>query len=325
MCCSRGGISGDAVRARLRVAREAAAVHPDVPVLGGDDALRAGDLEADVVEQQPPVRQDVANVRDLDEPHPRTVSAAGGRGQRDFPSPRHLDSRLPRLYRQRQERELLGGNMRVSRSLSAVLAGACALGLAVGLAVTGGSAHQAAAQHAVTRSAASSASRGVAGEDAALTALLQSGVVTPPSALFMFINGIKGESTEKAHQNWIVVSGYHTSFARTCGDCPTQFGPLTLTLPYSLAVPPLLKALLTGKVFPTVEIQAEGPARTGIETNYLTITLSNVAVTSLNESSSGGRPDETLTLTATTFNVSYISPAGTSATFCFNFNTQTTC
>jgi hypothetical protein len=104
--------------------------------------------------------------------------------------------------------------MRVSRSLTAVLAGACALGLSVGLVVSGGSAHEATAHHAVTRSAASSASRNVAGEDAALTALLQSGVVTPPSGLFMFINGIKGESTDKSHPNWIVVSGYHTSFSK---------------------------------------------------------------------------------------------------------------
>jgi hypothetical protein len=57
----------------------------------------------------------------------------------------------------------------------------------------------------------------------------------------------------------------------------------------------------------------------------LTITLSNVTVTSLAESSSGGRPAETLGLTAGKFNVSYTTGRGSPETFCFDFLTDTTC
>ena len=216
--------------------------------------------------------------------------------------------------------------MRVSRTLSAALAGACALGLAVGLAVTGAAAHQSAAGHAVTRSAASSASRSVAGEDAALTALLRPEATGPTNALFMFIKGINGESTDKAHPKWIVIDGYRASFSKAanCGDCAAQFGPFTVTLPYSLAVPPLLSTLLTGKILQTVEIQAERLVGAG-ELNYLTITLSNVAVTSLAESSSGARPSETLTLTAGKYSVSYTTGTGSPEAFCFSFQTNSTC
>jgi type VI protein secretion system component Hcp len=215
--------------------------------------------------------------------------------------------------------------MRVSRSrIAAALAAACALGLAGGLVLTGGASHQA-SPRVVTRSATTRAGSATAAGDAALTALLQSQAASV-SGLFMHIPGINGESTDKAHPNWIVISGYRVSFSKqsACGDCAPQFGPLTVTLPYSLAVPPLLKALLTGRLLGTVEIQAQGPVR-GAELSYLTITLANAGVTSLNESSSGGRPGETLTLTATSFSVSYTTGTGSPETFCFDFETDSTC
>jgi type VI protein secretion system component Hcp len=211
--------------------------------------------------------------------------------------------------------------MRISRStIAAALAASCALGLAGGLVLTGGTAHQAAARSATTRPGS-----GAAAGDAALTALLQS-QAAPESGLFMHVPGINGESTDKSHPNWIVISGYRVSFSKQseCGDCAPQFGPLTVTLPYSLAVPPLLKALLTGRLLGVVEIQAQGPVR-GAELNYLTITLANAGVTSLNESSSGGRPGETLTLTATRFSVSYTTGTGSPETFCFDFQTDSSC
>jgi type VI protein secretion system component Hcp len=221
--------------------------------------------------------------------------------------------------------------VRKSRTLfSAVLAGACALGLAGGLAVAAGpgAAHSAAAHRTAAHPAV--ASRAAGGQDAALTALLRPATATAGDPIFMFIKGIPGEAIDKLHPKWIAVSGYHTSFSRTCGDCPTSMGSFTVTMPYSLAVPPLLKVLINGTGIPSVELQAAVTTSVGGEVNYLTITLTNVLITSMDELSGGGRPVETLTLTATKFSVSYTAlnasgrPGATSA-FCFDFAARTAC
>jgi type VI secretion system secreted protein Hcp len=213
--------------------------------------------------------------------------------------------------------------VRISKSVFAAgLAGAGAIGLAVGFAVADGPAHLASgnAETSVTRPA---------GQDAALAALQRPASATPGDPIFMFIRGINGESTNAGHAKWIEVNGYHASFTRAAGTAGrAALGSFVVTIPYSLAVPPLLKALVTGAGFPAVKVQA---ATAGArEENYLTITLGNVRVTALSESSSGERPVETLTLAAARINVSYSAqkPDGTLGTpeaFCFDFATQRTC
>ena len=115
-----------------------------------------------------------------------------------------------------------------------------------------------------------------------------------------------------------------------CGDCPASMGSFTVTMPYSLAVPPLLKALISGTGIPSVELQAAVTTSTGGELNYLTITLGNVLISAIDESSGGGRPVEILTLTATKFSVSYTAQTptgrpGATSSFCFNFATGAAC
>jgi type VI protein secretion system component Hcp len=163
----------------------------------------------------------------------------------------------------------------------------------------------------------------------ALAALLRPGAATPADPIFMFINGINGESQDARHPMWSDVTAYHVSFTRGTGAVGrAALGSFVVTMPYSLAVPPLLRALVTGKVFPAVKIQA---ATVGDrEQNYLTITLASVRVAALSESSSGERPVETLSLAASRFAVSYSAQKpdgslGTPETFCFNFATQRTC
>jgi type VI protein secretion system component Hcp len=119
------------------------------------------------------------------------------------------------------------------------------------------------------------------------------------------------------------------SFAgRTGAAGKAALGSFVVTMPYSLAVPPLLQALVTGKVFPAVKIQAATVGET--ELNYLTITLGNARVAALSESSSGERPAETLSFAATKINVTYSAQRpdgslGKTETFCFNFATQRSC
>ena len=221
-----------------------------------------------------------------------------------------------------------GRLVRISRAvLAAVLAGGGALGLVAGFAVADGPAQLAAGKPAgVTRPAANN---DAAGPDAALAALLRPATGTPGDPIFMFINGINGESRDARHPMWSELTGYHVSFTgRTSPAGQAKLGSFVVTMPYSLAVPPLLQALVTGKVFPAVTVQAATVG--GVAQNYLTITLGNVRVAALTESSSGERPAETLTFVATRFSVTYSArnpdgSLGKTETFCFNFATQRTC
>jgi type VI secretion system secreted protein Hcp len=220
--------------------------------------------------------------------------------------------------------------MRISRSVFAtVLAGIGALGLAAGFAVADGPAHLAsgnAGTH-LARQAGNAAST-----EAALAALLRPATATPGDPIFMFINGINGESQDAKHPMWSQLTGYRVSFSRatsaTGGAGKAAMSSFVVTMPYSLAVPPLLQALVTGKVFPSVKIQAATIGE--VEQNYLTITLTNVRVSALSESSSGERPAETLSLVAARFSVTYSAQnpngsLGKTETFCFTFTTQRTC
>lgn len=233
--------------------------------------------------------------------------------------------------------------MRISRSvLAAVLAGGGAVGLAGGFAVAGLPAGLAGQPAGVARAAGAArpatpggAARPAtpAGAQAALAALLRPAAMTPGDPIFMFINGINGESQDARHPMWSDLTGYHVDFSRaTSARGPAgraQLGSFVVTMPYSLAVPPLLKDLVSGTVLPAVKVQA-ATAVGDAELNYLTITLGNVRVAALKESSSGERPAETVTFAATRFDVSYTAQhpdgsPGRTETFCFNFALQRTC
>jgi len=209
-----------------------------------------------------------------------------------------------------------------------MLAGACAAGFAAA-AVAGSPAHLTAAHKATVHHAAAHpvAAAAAAGPNTALTALTRPLTATPGDPIFMLIKNIPGESKDRGHLNWIDVSGYHTNFAgKTCGDCPgPQFGPFVVTMPYSRAVPPLLSQLISGTQLPTVELQAAATNAKGAEVNFLTITLSQVTVSTLAEASGGGRPSETLTLQAGQLAVSYTPSTGSPVKFCYNFTNQKAC
>jgi type VI protein secretion system component Hcp len=218
-----------------------------------------------------------------------------------------------------------------------MLAGACALGFgAASLAGTPthlAAAHQATAHHATVHRATAHRSTAhpaapaaaAAGQDAALTALTRPLTATPGDPIFMLIKGIPGESKDLGHKAWIDLSGFTDSFLHECGDCPSTLNSFNVTMPYSLAVPPLLKQLLTGTALATVEIQATSTTPTGRELNFLTITLTNVSLTALAETSTGGRPGENLGVQAQQVAVSYTTGSGTPEKFCYNFSTQKTC
>jgi type VI secretion system Hcp family effector len=161
-----------------------------------------------------------------------------------------------------------------------------------------------------------------------LAALTTPLAATASDPLFLHVSGIPGESADRGHAGWIDVSGYRSAISAATGQSGvgrSQLGPFVVTFPLSRAIPPLMSAVATGRSLGTVVLQAATISSTGTEQNYLTITLSNTNATAIQESSGGGRPNDSLTLTATMIAVSYTAASGASTSFCFNFLTNQAC
>jgi type VI secretion system secreted protein Hcp len=194
--------------------------------------------------------------------------------------------------------------------LAAAVAAACALGFGAA-SLTGGT-HQAAAH------------RSGAADRMTLTAALGQATATPGDPIYMNYSGVPGEVTATGHLKWIQVDSYHLGFSATplpAGrpGVRAQMGSFTVTTPYSTAIPLLLKQLVSGKHAPVVTVHAVKLGDNGAPQTYLSFKLNNVFVSSIQENSSGERPEETLVLQAAALSVKYIAPDGSSFAFCFNF------
>jgi type VI protein secretion system component Hcp len=148
--------------------------------------------------------------------------------------------------------------------------------------------------------------------------------------LFMNVTGIPGGSTDPLHPHWIDVTGYSDSFSNselTLGQGgPPKFGSLVVTMPDSVAVPSLLRALNMASNLPSVELQGSSTPPAGSERNYLTIQLTNARVTALGETSTGDQPAETLTVTAQKVSVNYTNLAnGIQSTSCWDYMLNQAC
>ena len=207
--------------------------------------------------------------------------------------------------------------MPISRTfLAAAVAGACALGF--GAASLADATHQAAAHRS-----------GAAGS-MTLTAALGQATATPGDPIYMNYGGISGEVTASGHLKWIQVDSYRTGFSATplpAGrpGVRAHMGLFTVTTPYSTAIPPLLKLLVSGKHTPKVTLQAVKLADNGAPTTYLSVDLDNVFLSGIQETSSGERPEETLVLQAAALSVKYTGPDGSIVAFCFNFASGKRC
>jgi type VI protein secretion system component Hcp len=203
--------------------------------------------------------------------------------------------------------------------LATTLAGACALGLT---AVCAGGGR---GTTVASRSGGAADKTGTA-----LAALQRPLAAAPGDPLFMSVTGIPGGSTDPLHPNWIDITGYSDSFSNselTLGQGgPPKFGSLVVTMPDSVAVPALLRALDTASNLPTVELQGSSTPTAGTERNYLTIQLTNARVTGLDETSTGGQPAEMLTMTAQKVSVNYTNLAnGSQATTCWDYALNLAC
>jgi type VI secretion system secreted protein Hcp len=69
-------------------------------------------------------------------------------------------------------------------------------------------------------------------------------------AVYARYEGIKGESTDKRHADWIEIAGYHWGAGGSRGDS----SPFTLTFGYDRAAPHLLEAAHRGITIPKLQV-----------------------------------------------------------------------
>jgi len=127
--------------------------------------------------------------------------------------------------------------------------------------------------------------------------------------MFLQIDGIDGESLVEGHANQIDVVGFAFSIAQRgltlagstgAGASKSDFKTLTIYKDIDKATPPLMLACALGKmptIHPTATLYFVDPLRE-INTLFFKIVMSDVLITSFNESDSDGsdRPLESISL-----------------------------
>lgn len=105
------------------------------------------------------------------------------------------------------------------------------------------------------------------------------GISSADAAAFMKIADIKGEASDKDHQDWIIIESMSPPLKPT-GQATgrRQHKPLTITKTVDKASPMLQRASNSGRVFPTVIIEVSKYG--GNRATYLKYELTNVMITS---------------------------------------------
>jgi type VI protein secretion system component Hcp len=156
--------------------------------------------------------------------------------------------------------------------------------------------------------------------------LVQTRNAKPGDPIYMNIVGIPGESQAASHRNWIDIDSW--SFGQTSGDGGPAFTSITVTMPDSRAIPPLMDALASNTSL-TVTLQAANVNRIGQASNFLTITLSQATLDNLSEGSHGGRPNDQVSFKFRRIDYSYLYTPRTGAKliydFCWDLNLGARC
>jgi len=118
---------------------------------------------------------------------------------------------------------------------------------------------------------------------------------------FLQIDGIKGESTDKDHKDWIEILSYSHSIAPAgpaVGAAPGQVAnhDIVITKHVDSSSPKLYEAASSGKHIPTVSIDLMR-ASGGTPVKYLNIKMDNVIISKMSASVSVGAdtPNENIT------------------------------
>ena len=154
-----------------------------------------------------------------------------------------------------------------------------------------------------------------------LAARIQSGISKPGDPIFMNIPGMPGEVTASGHLNWIALASW--DFTMVEGDGSPTF-TMTVKAPASRATPPLMLAIPKTTLLKTVTLQAAETSISRVTVNFLTITLSQVSVLSINDNSTGGRPTDTIAFSFKKVDYKY-NFGGKNYDFCWDNTTVTSC
>jgi len=131
---------------------------------------------------------------------------------------------------------------------------------------------------------------------------------------FLKIDGIKGESEDGAHPDWIELLGYHhgisqpaSSTASSNGGATAErvnFGDFSISKLVDLASPKIFEASCTGKHIPEVIIEVCRAG--GQKIKFLEIRMEQVLITSYIHDGSGEFPTESVSFNPGRFTMNYI-------------------
>lgn len=120
--------------------------------------------------------------------------------------------------------------------------------------------------------------------------------------MFLQIEGIKGDSTDDAHKEWIEVESYSTGVTQTGGGASSAAGAHTggrcdhadfaVTKFLDKASPTLAVYASSGKAIPTITFEL--CRAMGEKTVFMKYTLKDSVVSSIQTSGGGGVPTETI-------------------------------
>lgn len=132
------------------------------------------------------------------------------------------------------------------------------------------------------------------------------------AAGYLKIGDIKGESTDSDHKEWIVIDSFSQSMQRAESSVGgpvrgrVDVEDIQVTKELDKSSPKLQEALVTGVVFPMVELELTTPGRGGQNIPYYQYELENVIVTSYSVAANAeGVPTETFSLNYEEIKVTY--------------------
>ena len=139
-----------------------------------------------------------------------------------------------------------------------------------------------------------------------------------PADSFLKIDGIKGESTDDKHKDWIEILSYNwgvsqmaSASASTSGGGTSQradFQDLSIVKTLDSASPLLFKACAKGDHISEVKIELCRAG--GDKLTYMEYTMNNVIISSVSTGGGGGgEPTESITLNYGKINLNYIKQA----------------
>ncbi|MEJ6006540.1 type VI secretion system tube protein Hcp [Paucibacter sp. AS339] len=148
-------------------------------------------------------------------------------------------------------------------------------------------------------------------------ALASAGSALAASDMFLFLDGIKGESTDAKHKDWIDLKSYSLGFSRSDtlgsgggGMGKVNCGDVSVLKTIDSSSPRLMQAVMLGERVgkATISFRAGSTGKASSSVDYYTVDMAGVQVDSVAQSDASGdasRVTESVSLRAEKFHFSY--------------------